>query len=268
MRHWNVRAGVLALCVVPLSLPGSVTASPVQIPASGNWEGRGPHGLALSFQLRRVAGGIRADALAVSVPIGCPATRRNSIAVAGTRTAYAGRPGAIRLTLDAPQYPVELDGPLLSARRAILTMATPIGPPRACWPGALRFQVAPAGRVPVADGEWAGTVKGAHGMSGTIRIRVAARGRAITSFSFAVNCPGSAASSRSNYRFGPDLNGQFITAAGTFSGPAAPLVTPGLRLVWHGRFAPGRVSGTLGRFGDPCRLGGAQSASFVAQPAT
>jgi hypothetical protein len=105
-------------------------------------------------------------------------------------------------------------------------------------------------------------------VTGTIHFRVAGQGRAITSFSFAVNCPGAPASSRPNYRFGPDFNGEFIAASGAFSGPAAPLVTPGLRLVWRGRFAAGGVSGTLARFGDPCKLGGEHSATFVARPAT
>jgi hypothetical protein len=250
------------------SLPGSVTASPVASPALGSWEGKGPHGLALSFELRGAAGRVRAEALAVTLPVGCPATARNTIAVAGTKTVYTGKADTIRVTLDARQYPVDLEGPLLSPRRAVLTMAAPVGPPRACWPPALRFTVAPARRVPVADGEWAGTVRSARGLSGRIHFRVAGQGRAITSFSFAVNCPGAPASSRPNYRFGPDVNGQFIAASGAFSGPAAPLVTPGLRLVWHGRFAVGEVSGTLARFGDPCKLGGAQSASFIARPAT
>jgi hypothetical protein len=266
MLRTTARASALALAVLPLCLPASVEATSIGPPALGSWEGRGPQGLALSFELRRVAGAIRAEALAVSVPIGCPARARNTIAVAGTNAVYAGKAGTIRVTLDAPQYPVDLQGPLLSPRRTVLTMAAPSGRARACWPRALRFDVAPARRVPVADGEWTGTVKGAHGMSGTIQLRVAGRGRAITSFSFAVNCPGVPAASRPTYRFGPDVNGQFVAASGTFSGPAAALATPGLRLVWHGRFAPGRVSGTVSRFGDPCNLGVA-SASFVARPA-
>lgn len=261
-------------------LPASAGARPIRPPVVGNWEGKGTHGLSLSFQLGRIGSRIRVQALAVTVPVGCPATARDAVALAGTSAVYAGpraappglshpllsKPGTIGLSLTTPRFPVFLEGPLVNPRRMKLTMSAPSGRNMACWPRTLRYIVQPAARTGVANGRWSGTLAGANGITGTVRLAVSGRGRAIDSFAFDVRCPDNP-SGAPNYLYGPDVNGQFIAANGTFSGPAAHSAAPGLQIAWHGRFSANAVTGTIVNIGDPCGLGGSQSATFTASHA-
>src|SRR5690348_15765942 len=89
MRQVKRRVWLLPLAAVA-AFPSSVDARSIRPPVLGNWEGRGPHGLALSLELARSGKRIRAAAVAVRVPVGCPATTRNALALAGTRAVYAG----------------------------------------------------------------------------------------------------------------------------------------------------------------------------------
>src|ERR1700693_5530200 len=166
MRSWGVCAWVLAAAGSVL-LAASAEARSSRLPDPGNWEGKGPHGLALSFQLARTRSGPHAQALAVTVPAGCPADVRNALAVAGTtKTIYSGpgaappglshpigtSPGTMGLTLNAPQFRVLLEGSLVDHRRAVLTMGRPAGGQMTCWPRALRFEARSAPRISVMDG--------------------------------------------------------------------------------------------------------------------
>jgi hypothetical protein len=272
--HW-----ILGLVLATL-LPASAGARSIRPPVAGNWEGKGTHGLSLSFQLARIGSRIRLQALAVTVPVGCPATVRDAVALVGTGAVYAGphaappglshpllsKPGTIGLSATTPQFPLFLEGPLVSPRRMTLTMSAPSGKNVACWPRTLRFITRPAARVAVADGRWSGTLAGANGVTGSVRLAVSGRGRAISSFRFDVRCPDNV-SGAPNYAYGPDVNGQFIGANGTFSGPTAHSAAPGLQLSWQGRFTPNGVTGTIASLGDPCGLGGSQSATFSASHA-
>jgi hypothetical protein len=147
-----------------------------------------------------------------------------------------------------------------------LTMSGPSGKNVACWPRTLRFITEPAARTTVADGRWSGTLAGANGVTGTVRLAVSEGGRVINSFAFDVRCPDNA-SGAPNYTYGPDVNGQFIAANGTFAGPAAHSAAPGLQISWHGRFSANAVSGTIVNLEDPCGLGGSRSATFTASHA-
>jgi hypothetical protein len=267
---------VLSLALAAL-LPASAGGRAIRPPVVGNWEGVATHGLSLSFELGRIGSRIRVQALAVTVPVGCPATFRDAVAVAGTTAVYAGpraappglshpllsKPGTIGLSLTAPQFPIFLEGPLVSPRRMTLRMSKPSGKNMACWPRTLRFITRPAARTAVPTGRWSGTLSAANGVTGTVHLAVSARGRAIDSFAFDVRCPDNAGGAP-NYTYGPDVNGQFIAANGTFSGPAAHSAAPGVRIAWQGRFSGNAVTGTIGSLGDPCGLGGSQSATFTA----
>jgi len=266
---------VLGLALAAL-LPGSAGARSIRPPVVGNWEGRGTHGLSLSFQLARIGSRIRLQALAVTVPVGCPATVRDAVALAGTSAVYAGpraappglshpllsKPGTIGLSAITSYFPLFLEGPLVSPRRMTLTMPSPSGKNVACWPRTLRFITQPAARTAVANGRWSGTLANANGVTGTIRLAVSGHGRVITSFAFDLRCPDNA-SGAPNYTYGPDVNGQFVAANGTFSGPAAHSAAPGLQIFWQGRFSAGAVTGTIVNLGDSCGLGGSQSVTFT-----
>ena len=115
----------------------------------------------------------------------------------------------------------------------------------------------------MADGRWSGTLTGATGVTGTIRLTVAGRGRAITTFAFNLNCNSSIGSG--SFSYGPDNNGQFIAANGTFSGPAAHSAAPALRIAWNGQFSTNAVTGTLANVSDPCGSGESVSATFTAR---
>jgi len=64
------------------------------VPLPGDWEGGGPHGLPLSFELTRRHGHLVASSIAVGYPQSCPADERDAEAVALTDTSYAG-PGGL-----------------------------------------------------------------------------------------------------------------------------------------------------------------------------
>ena len=248
-----IRSRQIPVCAIGLVLAALVPASAggrsIRPPVVGDWEGKGTDGLQLSFQLAHVGSRIRAQALALTLPVGCPATVRDTVAVAGTRPVYAGphaappglshpllaRPGTIGLSLSGQPFPLFLEGPLVSPRRMRLSIQGPSGKNVACWPRTLRFNVQPATRIAVADGRWSGTLTGATGVTGTIRLTVAGRGRAITTFAFNLNCNSSIGSG--SFSYGPDNNGQFIAANGTFSGPAAHSAAPALRIAWNGQFS-------------------------------
>src|SRR5919197_3086493 len=180
------RAWILAAAVAAF-LPATVEARAIRPPAVGSWEGNGPHGLALSFQLARRGSRLRATALAVMVPVGCPPTVRQTVTLAGTNPVYAGpraappglsrpllsKPGTIGLTFTAARFVVDLEGPLLNPRRAVLTMSAPTGANVACWPHTLRFTTRPAARTAVPDGAWTGSLTSTNGVTGAIRLVVA-----------------------------------------------------------------------------------------------
>src|SRR5206468_3615053 len=120
-----------------------------------------------------------------------------------------------------------------------------------------------AHRVAVADGPWSGTMTGADGATLSVQLGVSARGRMVKPFSFELYCPGAEpASSQPAYGVGPDVNGRFIAADGTFGAGL-----PGTPIAWHGRFAAGVLNGSISSLGRACGLDpGALSGRFTATP--
>lgn len=258
------RAGALVVLVVAL-LPAVAEGRALRPPATGDWEGHGPHGLALSFELTRTHAGIHADSLTVMRPYSCPATVRRANAQTVPRTEYAGpgaappflqvpllaRPGTIDVSglLPGSPFPLAIEGRLRGRTRATVTTLRPSFTHDGCWPHTLRFQLRRARRVAVADGHWAGTQTGPNGATVTIQVDVTGRGRLVSSFGFGLYCPGQdPTSDQPAFGLGPDVNGRFIAAGGTFDGADGPTST----LVWHGRFAAGVLTGQISHLGQQC----------------
>ncbi len=272
-----VRIGALALIAV-MVLAAPARARALRAPATGDWEGRGPHGLALSFELSRTRRGIRADAFTLMRPFGCPATVRSAAASSVARPGYAGpgaappalqvpvlaRPGTIDISglLPGSPFPLEVEGALHGPARAVLSTPRPNFKHNACWPRTLRFSARRSHRAAVADGHWTGTLTGTNGATVSVQIDVTARGRMVSSFGFALSCPGDdPASTEPSFSVGPDVNGRFIAANGAFTGALGP-TSP---VVWHGRFAAGVLTGTISDLGGPCGQDpGALTAVFTA----
>ena len=258
------RAGALLVLVVAL-LPAVAQAHALRPPAAGDWEGRGPHGLALSFQLTRTQKGIRADSLTVMRPYACPATVRRANAQSVPTTGYAGpgaappflqvpllaRPGTIDISglLPGSPFPLEIEGRLHGRTRATVTTLRPSFSGNACWPRMLRFELRRSHRVAVADGHWAGTQTDPSGATVTVQVDVTGHGRLVSSFGFGLYCPGQdPASGQPAFGLGPDVNGRFIAATGTFSGAYNATSS----LVWSGRFAAGVLTGSISHIGQQC----------------
>jgi hypothetical protein len=76
--------------------------------------------------------------------------------------------------------PLPIDGTLLSARSAVLSMAlTGTVLSRCKWPRKLTWHVHPAHRVSVADGTWTGQVAAPGAASAALAIKMTAHGRIV-----------------------------------------------------------------------------------------
>jgi hypothetical protein len=245
------------------AIAGATTAAsrprtPIR-PVLGDWEGTGPHGLRLSFKFVRSGGHVVALDYALGLPTGCRST--------GSQTWDAGTvprieyipPGSvppgpfpplgptqfefiIPPTTKQP-FPVMMYGKFSSPRRGAVSVASPtrFGCVHTGWPRTLRFALAAARRVRVADGLWTGTVAGPPtGMSGTVKIRVIDGGRIETDFSTSYACPPPNGGG-GNFEIGPlPTVGYLIEAKGSIGG------AKGTETAWSGRFAAdGLLSGQL-----------------------
>jgi hypothetical protein len=245
---------LVTAAVVGLSVSGPPPAfgAPRSIrPVLGDWEGSGPLGLRLSFAFVRRGGHVVVADLALGLPTGC---RSRGIetwdAGAVPRVEYLA-PGTVLHGPFPPLGPRQFEfilpptkqqpfvapflGTFSSSRRGVLWIESPtrFGCPRTGWPRTLRFAVAAARRISVADGLWTGTVDSPAGMAGTVKIRVIDHGRIETDFSAAYSCPppdGGAG----HFEIGPlPTVGYLIGANGSIG------ATKGTEAVWSGRFAAG-----------------------------
>jgi hypothetical protein len=228
-------------------------------PVLGDWEGTGPHGLRLSFEFVRSRGHVVALDYALGLPTGCRSTG-GSTWTAGTvpRIEYIA-PGSVLHgpfpPLGPTQFefifpptpkqpiPVLMNGTFASPRRGVVSIASPtrFGCAHTGWPRTLRFALAAAHRVQVADGLWTGTVAGPPtGITGTVKIRVIDGGRIETDFSTSYACPPPNGGS-GNFEIGPLATvGYLIEANGAIGG------AKGTESAWSGRFAANRLlSGKL-----------------------
>ena len=254
---------MVAVVAVGVGLSGSGTAlasgiqKPVR-PVLGDWEGTGPLGLRLSFAFVRRRGRVVVADLALGLPTGCRSTgpqtweagvvpRIEYIAPGTVLHGPFPRLGPTRFELRIPptrQQPfvAPFQGTFSSSRRGVLRIESPtrFGCPHAGWPRTLRFVLAAAHRIPVADGLWTGLVDSPAGMSGTVKIRVIDHGRIETDFSAANSCP-PAGGGGGSFEIGPlPTAGYLIGANGSIG------VTRGTETAWSGRFAAdGRIRGTF-----------------------
>src|SRR5579875_2101381 len=83
---------LLAMVLVPAAVAAVAAAA---TPRVGDWEGTGPHGLPLSFDLASRHGRLVATNLTVGYGLSCPAESRDAETVPLTHPAYSG-PGAGR----------------------------------------------------------------------------------------------------------------------------------------------------------------------------
>jgi hypothetical protein len=220
-------------------------------PVLGDWEGKGPLGLRLSFAFVRGGGHVVVADLAVGLPTGCR-SRGTETWDAGTvpRVEYIA-PGTVlygpfpRLgprqfefvlppTKQQP-FVAPFEGTFSSSGRGVLSIESPtrFGCPHPGWPRTLRFALAAAHRIPVADGLWTGTVDSPAGMSGTVKIRAIDHGRIETDFSTAYSCPPPNGGG-GNFEIGPLPTVGYLIAANGSIGR-----TEGTETAWSGRFAAG-----------------------------
>jgi hypothetical protein len=247
-------AALVVGCVVWTPPAVSGTQRPIR-PVLGDWEGKGPLGLRLSFAFVRTRGGIAVANLALGLPTGCRST--------GTATWDAGTvqrveylaPGTVLHgpfpplgprqfefflppTVQQP-LPAPFEGTFSSSRRGRLSIESPtrFGCRHTQWPRTLNFGLAAAHRVPVADGLWSGTIDSPSGVSGTVKIRVIDHGRIETDFSVAYSC----AAGSGTFEIGPlPTTGYLIAANGAIGG------MKGTETAWTGRFdTNGMITGTF-----------------------
>jgi hypothetical protein len=236
--------------------PGAAAARAPIRPVLGDWEGVGPLGLRISWAFVRQGRQTVVSDMALSLPTGCRSTGESAwVAGSEPRVEYA-QPGTalhgpfpplgpkqfffeLPPTVASP-YPIELDGTFSDARHGVVSIASPTRTmcKRTAWPRTLRFTLAAAHRVPVADGLWTGSVTGARaGDSGTVKIRVIDGGRIETDIAVTFTCSGGGG----NWELGPlategtpiEAGGQVVNGANSQS-------------VWNGTFGAGGVlSGTF-----------------------
>jgi hypothetical protein len=258
MRRTTAQAGTLTVLALVAVLPGltpAASARRIRSPAIGNWEGRGPHGLPLSFRFVRSHRHVRVRNLVVGYGLSCPAKRSNAETLAYD-AGYIG-PGAPSAFLKTFKIPANgflidlrgatvfetLEGRLQSRSRGRISMSAPPKAP-SCWPRKTdRWKIRRQKRRSVRDGTWAGLVNQASNpsVSGTVTVGVAAHGRELDTFSL-------------SYRCGPDGGGggvtthpayEFIDAGGGIAGPPSRQTVNGVPTTWSGHFgADGTLRGT------------------------
>ena len=237
---------IIALVAVGAVLVPAAVAGRVRSPAPGNWEGRGAHGLPLSFRFVRSHGHVGVRDLAIGYGVSCPATRVSAEAVAYDAGYIGpGRPSPFLRTFHIPANGFlidlqgamtfgSLEGRLKGSSRGTLWMSAPTDAPR-CWPQKTdRWKLRHRKRRAVHDGSWAGSVSlpGDPSITGTVTVGVSAHGRVLDAFSLSYHC-------------GPEGGGggittvpahEFIDAGGGFAGPPDHQTINGVPTTWSGRF--------------------------------
>jgi hypothetical protein len=242
--------GILALVALTLLAPMAY-ARRIRSPALGNWEGRGPHGLPLSYRFVRTHGHVEVRDLVIGYGFSCPPKRANAEAVT-YEAGYIGpgRPSPFLKTFHIPANGFLIDlqgattfgtleGRLTRRSRGRLSMSAPKSTPR-CWPRKTnRWKIRRRTRRAVRDGTWAGTVTQADdpSITGTLKVGVAAHGRELSSFSLSYTCgPGGGGGGITT---SPAY--EFIDAGGRFAGPPSHQIVNGVPTTWSGRFGTDRV---------------------------
>jgi hypothetical protein len=253
----GLMAGALLAFVVWAAPAASGTQRPIR-PVLGDWEGKGPLGLQLSFAFVRTGGGVKVADFALGLPTGCRSegietwaagmVARVEYIAPGTALHGPFPPlgrGQFELILPPTRQqplPAPFQGTFSSSRRGRLSIESPtrFGCRHTGWPRTLTFALAAAHRVAVTDGVWTGSVGSPAGMSGTVKIRVIDHGRIETDFSTAYACPGPSGGG-GTFEIGPLPTTGFLIAANGAIGE-----TKGTEMAWAGRFtANGQISGTF-----------------------
>jgi hypothetical protein len=272
--------GAVRAQFVAHSVPAGARSARARAPLTGNWEGSGSRGVAMSFRLGRV--GRRIDVVGgltvtmPTAPVLCPAGPRTAAAVFFAHPEYLG-PGSPPISIfHFGARTVELQdlggrvsgtwaGTLRNRQTMVLTAPGVTSQRRGCgWPRRLRWVVRHVGRVHVANGSWTGTMSG-PGVSGTIHVHVTAHGHIVDAFLMQATCTAGGPAPP-----GADASGaeEFIDRHGRFAGPLGPNTVNGVQTGWNGRFAGDTLTGTVTMF-DQCARPphGALVATFIAQPA-
>lgn len=249
---------VLVFGVLAAVVAGPAAATSV-VPQAGNWEGTGPHGLPLSFELVRHGGRLVATSVAVGYPGSCPAASRNAEGIPLAHPSYTGPGGAsapsssqARLTGQVPSssQPIYLSGAFSTARtgRFSIQDSKPLG----CgWPEkTLTWNVRRAARRRVTDGTWTGPLTATGLINGNVRLVVGAHGRVIDSFTTFFTCLANSQQGNTTFRAVPAY--EFIAPGGGFSSPLNGGSVSHHPTMWSGRFsASGQLAGSLSIF-DNC----------------
>lgn len=242
--------GILALVALTLLTPMTF-ARRIRSPALGNWEGRGPHGLPLSYRFVRSHGHVEVRDLVIGYGFSCPPKRANAEAVLYSAGYIGpGRPSPFLKTFHIPVNGFLIDlqgattfgtleGRLTRRSRGRLSMSAPKSTPR-CWPRKTnRWKIRRRSRRVVRDGTWAGTVTQADdpSITGTLEVGVAAHGRELSSFSLSYTCgPGGGGGGITT---SPAY--EFIDTGGVFAGPPTHQIVNGVPTTWSGRFGTDKV---------------------------
>jgi hypothetical protein len=275
-----MRVAAAAGAALALGAGSATGGARVRPPLTGNWEGAGTRGVAMSFRLGRVGhrisvvGGITVTS--PTAPVLCPAGPRAAAAIRYSRAEYLG-PGSPPISIfRLGPRDVEIQvlgsgqfgdwaGKLRSRTKMVLTAPGPTRQPSGCgWPRRLRWVVRHQRRVPVATGSWTGTFDGPE-VTGTVHVHVTAGGHIVDAFSAQPDCtaggpspPGVSASDAE----------EFIDRQGGFAGPLGPNTVNGVDVAWNGRFADDTLTGAVTLFDECARPPhGALVANFVAHPA-
>jgi len=233
-----------------------------QRPALGDWEGTGPHGLPLSFDLARQHRHLVVRDLAVGYPQLCPNELDPTSAVPFTHATYFGSRKSVDITAhaDSISTDVNLSGRLRGRRHLVLSMAAPSSEPKGCWPkGSITYKLRPGTRPAITSGTWTGQLGGLQGFS----LVVDPNQRVIDDIAFPRGCGGSSppGALTAAHAF------EFITASGSFVG-AANFTEGGVIPQWAGEFGPdGVLRGTFSQLNQcPGASGSIYSATFTARP--
>jgi hypothetical protein len=253
-----------AAAVVGVAPAWARSTRPASVPHVGDWEGSGPHGIPLSFELVRRHGRVVATSIAFGAPTSCPATPRDTEVLPLFRVAYHGPGGAPANVLLTGGLPVTLSGKapdhlggLLIAgtftthRRGWFRVTSARTRLHCGWPtGARIWRVHLAHRRPVKDASWTAPLTGAGITGGSVDLAIVGQGRAVRSFAGQLDCQSS--SEQGTESFGANPAYEFVRADGSFYSPQDTNLIQGVPTLWKGTFsATGALSGTL-RIYDPC----------------
>lgn len=238
-------AGLARLVVMMLALglvPSAVAA--VATPRAGDWEGTGPHGLPLSFDLVRRHGRLVASNLTVGYGLSCPAVSRDAETVPLTHPSYSG-PGVGRTSAGSfavlsgreDGYALTVSGSFSSSRAGDFSLLT--NGKLACWPKVSHWTVHPAHRRAVADGVWRGTITGPGFTASSLDVTVASDGRVMNGLSGSLTCTEDGAPAALSFGSVPAY--EFIHANGSFASPLHAQGIDGVDTAWSATFGAHRT---------------------------